>query len=282
MKLAISLILSLVSIWDSMDLSLQLSKYIREKALEMCSSGKSSHIGSIFSCADILAVLYSKILTYKSDQPKYYLRDRFLMSKGHAGAGLYATLSKVGFVEEELLKTHYKNGSFLSGHVCHKIFPGVEFSTGSLGHALPVSIGIALGLKLKNIKSKVFCLMSDGELDEGSNWEAFLSAAHNNLNNLVAIIDRNRLQSIEDTETTLMLEPLKEKFLSFNWNVKIINGHDHEEIYNSLKHDDTKKPTIVIANTVKGKGVSFMENNVLWHYKSPTKDEVIRAKGELN
>ena len=259
----------------------ELSKYIRIKSIEMCSEGNSSHIGSILSCADILAVLYSSILNFKIEEPNYENRDRFLMSKGHAGAGLYATLSRMGFVSEDILKTHYKNGSFLSGHICHKIFPGIEFSTGSLGHALPVSIGIALGLKLKNKNSRVFCLMSDGELDEGSNWEAFLSAAHYKLDNLVAIIDRNKLQSIEDTESTLMLEPLSKKFLSFNWDVEVVDGHDHKKLYESLIKK-TYKPKIIIANTIKGKGVSFMENQVVWHYRSPKEEDVIKAKGELN
>jgi len=259
----------------------ELSKYIKIKAIEMCADGKSSHIGSVLSCADLLAVLYSRVLKYNSKQPRFEGRDRFLMSKGHAGAGLYATLSKVGFVPEDVLKTHYKNGSFLSGHICHKIFPGIELSTGSLGHALPVSVGLALGLKLKNSDSQVFCLMSDGEIDEGSNWEAFLSAPHHKLNNLTAIIDRNRLQSIEDTESTLMLEPLSQKFLAFNWEVKIIDGHNHKEIFESLSKSNTNKPKIIIANTTKGKGVSFMENKVIWHYRSPTEDDVVKAKGEL-
>ena len=260
----------------------ELAKFIRHKSLEMCSQGKSSHIGSVLSCADLLAVLYSDILKYESQNPSFEERDRFLMSKGHAGAGFYAALSKVGFIDENILKTHYQNGSFLSGHVCHKIFPGVEFSTGSLGHALPVSIGVALALKLKKSMSRVFCLMSDGELDEGSNWEAFLSGSHYKLNNLIAIIDRNRLQSIEDTETTLSLEPLMEKFLSFNWSVDVIDGHNHEDIFSSLNSVDEVKPKIIIANTIKGKGVSFMENNVLWHYKSPSADELMKAKGEIN
>ncbi len=258
-----------------------LSKYIRIKALEMCSEGKSSHIGSVLSCADILSVLYSDILKINIENPKDNTRDRFLMSKGHAGAGLYAILSKIGFISEDILKTHYKDGSFLSGHVCHKIFPGIEFSTGSLGHALPVSIGISLGLKLKGLKNRVFCLMSDGELDEGSNWEAFLSGAHNGLDNLIAIIDRNRLQSIEDTESTLMLEPLRDKFLSFNWDVEIIDGHDHQELKKSLSKD-IDKPKVIIANTIKGKGVSFMENQVLWHYRSPSTSELKNAIGEIN
>lgn len=261
--------------------SKDLAKYIRLKSLEMCSEGNSSHIGSILSCADILAVLYSRILRYKPQNPLFENRDRFLFSKGHAGAGLYAALAKVGFLDESILETHYKNGSILSGHVCHKYIPGIEFSTGSLGHALPVCVGIALAIKLKKIRSKVYCLMSDGELDEGSNWEAFLSAAHFGLKNLIAIIDRNRLQSIENTEKTLMLEPLSEKLKAFNWNVLTIDGHNHENLENVLLQENNSKPTLVIANTIKGKGVSFMENKVVWHYRSPTKADLIKAKSEL-
>ena len=258
-----------------------LSKYIRTKACEMCSSGKSSHIGSILSCADILAVLYSGIINFDPTNPKYEKRDRFIMSKGHAGAGLYAALSKVGFVEEELLSTHYQNGSYLSGHVCHKLFPGIEFSTGSLGHGLPVAAGISLSLKIVDSSSRVFCLISDGELDEGSNWEAFLFAAHHKLNNLFAIIDRNHLQSIENTETTLALESLEDKFKSFNWNVQICDGHNHKELTDAINKMDNSKPNILIANTTKGKGVSYMENKVLWHYRSPNQDELDLAKKEL-
>ncbi len=260
----------------------ELARYIRLKSVEMCSEGNSSHVGSILSCADIIAVLYSKILKFDPEDPCLESRDRFLLSKGHAGAGLYAALSKVGFIDEAILKTHYKNGSFLSGHVCHKNFPGIEFSTGSLGHALPVCIGIALGAKLKSLTSKVFCLMSDGELDEGSNWEAFLSAAHYRLNNLIAIIDRNRLQSIEDTESTLMLEPLSSKLKAFNWHVESIDGHNHKDLEKVFLKNSSSKPTLIIANTIKGKGVSFMENKVVWHYRSPSKSDLIKAKGELS
>ena len=262
--------------------SIELARFIRLKSIEMCSEGRSSHIGSVLSCADILAVLYSRILKFKADEPLYELRDRFLLSKGHAGAGLYATLAKLGFVNEEILKTHYKNGSFLSGHVCHKNFPGIEFSTGSLGHALPVCIGIAMAAKLKNFDYRVFCLMSDGELDEGSNWEAFLSGAHYKLNNLVAIIDRNRLQSIEDTESTLTLEPLSQKLKTFNWEVKTIDGHNHNEIHDALQKQVQSKPTLIIANTTKGKCVSFMENKGEWHYRSPSEKDLFKARGELS
>jgi len=261
--------------------SINLANYIRSKSIQMCHKGNSSHIGSILSCADILAVLYSKVINKNPNNPTNDSRDRFIMSKGHAGAGLYSVLSKLGFIEESVLETHYQNGSYLSGHVCHKIFPGIEFSTGSLGHGLPFSVGKALALKLKKNKSRVFCLMSDGELDEGSNWEAFLSAAHHKLDNLIAIIDRNRLQSIEDTESTLALEPLLNKLKAFNWNVNEIDGHNHQEIEFSLTKKNIDRPLILIAKTTKGKGISFMENEVLWHYKSPSKDEVDKGLSEL-
>ena len=165
--------------------SKSLSRYIRHKSLQMTHKGRSAHIGSILSCADIIAVLYSEILNI-SNNDKSLTRDRFVMSKGHAGAGLYACLAKLDLIPKFQLDSHYENGSRLSGHVSHKLLPHIEMSTGSLGHGLPLSCGIALALKLKDISSKVFCLMSDGELDEGSNWEAFLSGAHHNLNNLTA------------------------------------------------------------------------------------------------
>ncbi len=261
--------------------SKELSKFIRQKSLEMCHRGKSSHIGSILSCADILAVLYSSIIDFDSDNPSDEERDRFIMSKGHAGAGLYSALSAVGFEDESILKSHYQDGSFLSGHVCHKLFKGIEVSTGSLGHGLPISVGRAMALKLKGSKSFVYCLMSDGELNEGSNWEAFLSGAHHKLNNIVAIVDRNRLQSIEDTETTLALEPLTSKLETFGWDVRSINGHDHNELKKALAKESLEKPKICIANTKKGKGVSFMENQVLWHYRSPSNDELAKSLNEL-
>ena len=261
--------------------SVELSKYIRKKSIEMCSTGKSSHIGSILSCADLISVIFAKVLLTYPKNPLNEKRDRFILSKGHAGAGLYSVLAKLNFVDEELLKSHYQNGSYLSGHVCHKIFPGVEISTGSLGHGLPIAVGKAIALKLKNNARHVYCLMSDGELDEGSNWEAILSASHYGLDNLTAIIDRNRLQSIEDTELTLALEPLQEKFKSFNWNTKVIDGHNHDQIESALIKKNNSKPTVIIANTIKGKGVSFMENKVVWHYRSPSLEDIRIANNEL-
>jgi len=263
--------------------SKQLSNNIRKHAVTMTSLGGSSHIGSILSIADILAVLYGSVLKYKSDNPQWPGRDRFILSKGHAGAGVYAALAESGFLSKDKLSTHYQNGSDLSGHVSHKGIPGVEFSTGSLGHGLPVATGMALAAKINKNKHRVVVLMSDGECDEGSNWEAILFAAHHELNNLVAIIDRNKLQSIHSTEDTLSLEPFSDKWKSFGWEVVEIDGHNHEEIFNACNDIGTpkNKPLCVIANTTKGKNVSFMENNVLWHYRSPQGDEYKAAMLEL-
>jgi len=261
----------------------QLANNIRKHALKMTSLGGSSHIGSILSIADILAVLYGSILNYNSKDPQWADRDRFILSKGHAGAGVYAALAESGFISLDKLKTHYQDGSDLSGHISHKGIPGVEFSTGSLGHGLPVACGMALAAKINKKNHRVFALLSDGECDEGSNWEAILFAAHHKLNNLFAIIDRNRLQSIYSTEDTVALEPFADKWISFGWDVIEINGHNHNEIFESCD-DEIKlrnKPLCIIANTIKGKDVSFMENNTLWHYRSPQGEEYKLAMAEL-
>jgi len=260
-----------------------LANRIRKHAVKMTSLGGSSHIGSILSIADILAVLYGAILQYKTKEPKWTDRDRFILSKGHSGAGVYAALAESGFMPTEKLKTHYQDGSDLSGHVSHKGIPGVDLSTGSLGHGLPVASGMALSAKIDQKGHRVFVLMSDGECDEGSNWESILFAAHHKLDNLVAIIDRNQLQSIHSTEDTLALEPFADKWLAFGWDVVEVNGHDHQELLDvcTRKDESTRKPLCIIANTTKGKGVSFMENNVLWHYRSPQGDEYDAAISEL-
>ena len=261
----------------------QLANNIRKHALKMTSLGGSSHIGSILSIADILAVLYGSILNYNSKDPQWADRDRFILSKGHAGAGVYAALAESGFISLDKLKTHYQDGSDLSGHISHKGIPGVEFSTGSLGHGLPVACGMALAAKINKKNHRVFALLSDGECDEGSNWEAILFAAHHKLNNLFAIIDRNRLQSIYSTEDTVALEPFADKWISFGWDVIEINGHNHNEIFESCDNEIKlrNKPLCIIANTIKGKDVSFMENNTLWHYRSPQGEEYKLAMAEL-
>ena len=208
-------------------------------------------------------------------------RDRFILSKGHAGAGVYAVLAESGFFSIELLKTHYKDGSALSGHVSHKNIPGVELSTGSLGHGLSVGVGLAISAKLDKRKNKVIVLLSDGECDEGSNWEAILYANHFELSNLTVVVDYNKLQSLNSTDNTMTLEPFAEKWISFGWDLIECDGHDHKALKSALDKKSTN-PKVIIANTTKGFGVSFMENNVLWHYRSPQGQEYKDAMLELD
>ena len=262
--------------------SKELAKKIRLHALEMTHLGGSSHIGSIFSIADILAVLYEDILFFNPKKPDLKERDRFILSKGHSGAGVYAALAEKDFFPVSELKKHYSDGSKFSGHVSHKGVPGVEFSTGSLGHGLSVSCGLALSAKLDKQNHKIFCLMSDGECDEGSNWEAILFAAHHNLDNLIAIVDYNKLQSIYSPKQTLNLEPFKDKWEAFGWNVQEVDGHDQKKLKETFNtKPSNNRPNCIICHTVKGKGVSFMENNNLWHYRSPQGKEYLEAKKEL-
>ncbi|MCU0980705.1 MAG: transketolase [Pirellulaceae bacterium] len=261
----------------------ELARRIRRHALHMTSRGGSSHIGAILSMADIVAVLYGGILKVDPRDPKRPDRDRFILSKGHAGAGVYAALAETGFFPVAKLDTHYQDGSDLSGHVSHKGIPGVEFSTGSLGHGLPVAAGMAYAGKLDAGRHRVFVLLSDGECDEGSNWEAILFAAHHRLDNLVAIVDYNKIQSLGPVSETLGLEPFVDKWTSFGWGVCEVDGHDHDELRTALAGLPfaTGKPSCVIAHTTKGKGVSFMENQVLWHYRTARGDELSRALKEL-
>jgi transketolase len=255
---------------------------IRCSTVRMTSLGSSSHIGSILSIADIIAVLYAEILNVDPVNTKDPNRDRFILSKGHAGACVYAALAERGFIEKSVLDTHYQDGSILSGHVSHKGIPGVEFSTGALGHGLPVASGMAYSGKISQQQHRIFCLMSDGECDEGSNWEAILFSGHHKLSNLIAIIDFNGLQSMKSTTDTLNLEPFKDKWLSFGWDVIEVDGHDYSQLRRALSYRaSAKKPLCIVANTTKGKGVSFMENSVLWHYRSPKGDEYNKAIKEL-
>jgi transketolase len=262
----------------------KLAKRIRRHALQMTSSGQSSHIGSVFSCADLLAVLYGGILHHRPAEPRWAQRDRFILSKGHAGAGVYAVLAECGFFPGEKLQTHCRDGSDLCGHVSHKGILGVELSTGSLGHGLGVGAGMAKALKLAGNRARVFVLMSDGECDEGTVWEAALFAQHHQLDNLVAIIDYNKIQSLAPVAETLQLEPFRAKWEAFNWSVREADGHDHKALIQALADLPAVqgKPTVVIAHTVKGKGVSFMENTVLWHYRTARGDEYERALRELD
>ncbi len=261
----------------------ELALKIRRHAVTMTHLGKSSHVGAVLSMADIVAVLYGRVLAVKPDEPHWPDRDRFILSKGHAGAGVYAALAERGFFPVDQLKLHYANGSKLSGHVSHKGIPGVELSTGSLGHGLSVGTGMAYATRLDGRKHRVFVLMSDGECDEGSNWEAIMFAAHHRLANLVAVIDYNKIQSLAPVEETLRLEPFADKWRAFGWRVVEADGHDHKALAAALAAPAaaTDAPTCVIAHTTKGKGVSFMENSVLWHYRTPQGEEYERAMAEL-
>lgn len=243
---------------------------IRRHGIEMTHLSGGSHIGAILSVADIIAVLYADVLCYDPQRPDWEGRDRFIMSKGHAGAAVYAALAESGFFDTKELKTHYANGSRLSGHVSHQMV-GVELSTGSLGHGLSAAAGMALAAKQDGRHHRVFAVLGDGECDEGSVWEAALFANHYRLENLVAVIDHNHMQSLDTCEKTLELEDLGAKWRAFGWHVIELDGHDHDALRSALTdtHNAGHKPTAIIANTVKGKGVSFMENDILWHYRFP-------------
>ena len=257
-----------------------LAKEARLDALKMIQDAGSSHIGSNFSIAEILAVLYTRFLKIDPVQPNVVLRDRFFLSKGHAVAILYSILARLGFFSLDELQTFYKRDSIFLGHAHYKV-PGIELSTGSLGHALSVASGVALAGKKRSKNFKSVVLLSDGELDEGSNWEAVLFAAHHRLDNLYIIIDYNKIQSLDKVENTVRLEPLKTKFEAFNCEVLECNGHDCNDIEHKLKSFNKNSPHVLIANTVKGCGVSFMEDTVLWHYRCPKGQEYELARKEL-
>lgn len=261
----------------------ELAHEIRLRTLRMINRAGSSHIGTAFSMAELLAVLYGKILQVDPEHPAGPDRDRFVLSKGHGCAALYAVLAKQGFFPLEWLDTFYQNGSRLAGHATHTSIPGIEVSTGSLGHGLSLACGMALAAKRDQKQYRVFALLSDGECDEGSTWEPVLFAAHHRLDNLIAVVDYNKIQSLGRVEEVLNLEPFAEKWRSFGWVAKEIDGHDVQEIIEVLDRlpSESGKPTCIIAHTVKGKGVSFMEDKLLWHYRSPQGEEFEAALAEL-
>ena len=259
------------------------AREIRKKAITMVYNANSAHLGSIMSAIDILTVLYFKTMRINPNEPLDDKRDRFILSKGHAVAGLYATLSLRGYFDEEVLGGYCQDGSELAGHSTIGCVPGVEASTGSLGHGLPMAVGMALAGKRDKKDHRVFCLMSDGECQEGSNWEAALFASHHKLDNLVAIIDYNKIQALGRTNEVLNLEPFVEKWKDFGWGVKEVDGHNLEEIEQSLSKIPftENKPNLLIAHTVKGKGISFLEDTLLSHYKKLSKEEYEKVIKEL-
>lgn len=255
-----------------------LATRIRHHALRMVTEARASHIGSALSIADIVAVLYGAVLRVDPADPGSPERDRFILSKGHACVAVYAALAEAGFFPAEDLARYGRDHSQLMNHISHKV-PGVEFSTGALGHGLPFGVGKALAAKRRGADWRTFVLMSDGELGEGSNWEAFMFAAHHRLDNLVAVIDYNKLQSLTTVAETLNIEPLAAKFSAFGWAVAEVDGHDHAALAERLTVGpwEAGRPSVLVAHTVKGKGVSFMEDRVEWHYRSPSEQDLAEA-----
>lgn len=256
-----------------------LARDIRCHALRMVHRANASHIATCLSMADLLAVLYGRVLRIDASRPDDPTRDRFILSKGHGAAGLYAALALCGFFPVEQLETYCADGSALAGHATHHGVPGVEVSTGSLGHGLPIGCGMALAGKREGAAYRTFVLMSDGECDEGSVWEAALFAGHHKLDNLVAIIDYNKIQSFGTVKQVLDLEPFADKWRAFGWFVLEVDGHDVHAIEQALDvlPPEHNRPTCIIAHTVKGKGVPLMEDKLLWHYRPPNAEQLEAA-----
>jgi transketolase len=256
------------------------ARAIRTSSLQMVHRAKASHIGSALSIADVLAVLYGKALRFDASNPTHPNRDRLILSKGHACVAVYAALAEAGVISSKDLQTYGEDFSDLMNHISHKV-PGVEFSTGALGHGLSFAVGKSLYAKQSRANWSTYVILGDGEMDEGANWEALMFASHHRLNQLVAVIDCNNLQSLTTVQKTLGLEPLKDKLLAFGCAVTEIDGHNHAELERALLQRDPYKPQAVIARTIKGKGVSFMEHSVEWHYRNPNDDELKAALEEL-
>lgn len=262
--------------------SLELANDARKLAVEMVYRAHASHIGGALSMCDILAVLYSSVLNYRPEYPDWPERDRFILSKGHSCVALYSILALSGYFPLNKLEEYGNDGTLFLSHTSHFV-PGVEVSSGSLGHGLPIACGIALAAQRLQKHYKTYVLVGDGEMDEGSNWESLLLASTHNLSNICLIIDYNKLQGLGFSNQVLRLEPLQSKMEAFNWHVIQVDGHNHEALLNAF--DEAKqtkdKPTAIIAHTIKGKGVSFMENELLWHYHSPNETEFFEAIKEL-
>ena len=259
---------------------------LRIDVLNMIFDAQSGHPGSSFSCLDILVCLWMNHLRHNPNQVDWADRDRFVMSKGHGAPALYAVLMEAGYIPKSELLTLRKVNSNLQGHPASKYIKGVDVSTGSLGQGLSCAVGMALGLRLNQSPARIFALLGDGECQEGNTWEAVMSAAHHKVNRLTAIIDRNQLQIDGDTEQIKGLGNLAAKFDAFGWNVLEMPGHDFETILHTFKQadhlaDTSDKPTVIVAKTTKGKGVSFMENQAGWHGKAPNQEQYDKALAEL-
>jgi len=255
----------------------------RRWIIRMTHEAGSGHPGGSLSSIDILIALYYKVMRHDPSHPTWADRDRMVLSKGHGAPALYTTLALCGYFEKEELLTLRKLGSRLQGHPSMNKTPGIDMSTGSLGQGLSIAIGMALGARLDRKDYRVYCMLGDGEVQEGQVWEAAMAAAHYKVDNLCAILDRNKLQIDGPTDKIMSIEPVRSKFDAFGWHTIEINGHDHKDILRALREAETMKgrPSIIIANTVKGKGVSYMEGSVKFHGKTPNKEELAQALSEL-
>jgi transketolase len=262
--------------------SQELAKRIRRHCIIMTSRANASHIGSSLSIADLLAVLYHNVLRFDPQRADWPDRDRFILSKGHGCAALYAVLAECGYIPRSMLETYYQNGSLLMGHATHHV-PGIEISTGSLGHGLTMGTGMALAAKRDDKPYRVFCMISDGECDEGSTWEPALFAPQHKLDNLVVIVDYNKIQSFGRVDEVIDLNPLADKWRAFGWAVREIDGHDLETIEKTFANlpFSAGQPSCIVAHTVKGKGISYMENALAWHYRAPRGELLEQALAEL-
>lgn len=260
--------------------STERAQSIRRLVLETISGAGLGHVGGDLSVTDILAVLYTDVLRLDPQQPDWPDRDRLIVSKGHAAVSLYSAMALEGFLPTEELSTFAQAHSRLNGHPARAKLPGVETSTGPLGHGLPIAVGMAIGATIRGAGWRTFVVTGDGELQEGSNWEAIMLAGHRRLSNLTCIVDRNRLQQGAPTEETNSLDPLDAKFAAFGWEAVVVDGHDHQVLREALMAPRTG-PRAVIAETTKGKGVSFMENLAVWHHKVPSHEQVAAALEEV-
>lgn len=266
----------------TMSKSEELAKKIRIHAIKMVNHAHASHIGGILSCADVVALLYSEIAHVYPGNPKNENRDRIILSKGHNGVAIYAALAETGFFDVEKLKTYGDDGGIFSCHISHHDVPGVELSTGSLGQGVGVACGMALNGKLKHKKYQVYAIVGDGECDEGSVWEMALLAAHYKLTNFTVIVDRNHMQAMGFCRDVMNTDPFEDKWKSFGWiTVNVQDGNDHGQLKKAFAVPHDGKPKVIIANTIKGKGVSFMENQLLWHYRDPQGEDFKNALKEL-
>jgi transketolase len=257
------------------------ARELRVCVLNVIKGAQLGHIGGDFSIADTLTTLFGGVLRYDPANPQWPERDRFIMSKGHCSASLYSVLALSGFIAPQLLDTFAQALSPLNGHPNRNKVPGVETNTGPLGHGLPVAVGCAMAARLSGASWRTFVALGDGELQEGSNWEAIMFAGHQGLSGLTAIVDRNRLQQGARTEDTNRLEPLADKWRAFGWEVREIDGHDYNALYDAFTAERDNRPRCVIAKTVKGRGVSFMEDGVQWHHKVPSAEQFEQACSEL-